>query len=90
MGDGRPFHFRTVSLELGDQALFHFFAGDELVAADYPAIHDMNVRIDFFTGFFRQSHHSFVCGEFPKAHLGHFAGLVAKDGGVHVVVEGIL
>ena len=90
MGNGSPLHLGTVPLKFFDQSVLDFFAGNELISADYTPGMNVNVRIDLLTGAGSNLDKMLICKEFPTSQLGNFPRLVTENGGIYIMVQGIL
>ena len=90
VGNGSPLHLGTVPLKFFDQAVLDFFAGNELISADYTPGMNVNVRIDLLTGAGSNLDKMLICKEFPASQLGNFPRLVTENGGIYIMVQGIL
>lgn len=78
VGNGSTLHLGTVPLKFFDQAVLDFFAGNELISADYTPGMNVNVRIDLLTGAGSNLDKMLICKEFPASQLGNFPRLVTE------------
>lgn len=78
VGNGSPLHLGTVPLKFFDQSVLDFFAGNELISADYTPGMNVNVRIDLLTGAGSNLDKMLICKEFPASQLGNFPRLVTE------------
>ena len=69
VGNGSPLHLGTVPLKFFDQSVLDFFAGNELISADYTPGMNVNVRIDLLTGAGSNLDKMLICKEFPASQL---------------------
>ena len=89
LGDGGTFHFGAGAVKLGDDAVFGFPGGDELVAGADTALHGPDARQGFLDGDESLSPQNLICFKSYLAREGNLA-LLETDG-LHgeVVLDGI-
>lgn len=89
VGDGCAFHLTAVSAGYCLGGIFLSGGGDELISAGDTALIDMAFRCRFAGGCDCHLPKEGICREGQKTQTRDLAGMISKDCGVHIMIDGI-